>query len=118
MGAFNGNTIFITGEITNISTASSVRIPIVNDMDGEVMNVTTVLGGAIGTANAIITVSKNNASMGTVTIATASSAEGDIDVLDPTSANRHLVAGDWLELTTNAASTNAVPVGFTVTIRR
>lgn len=118
MPAFNGNKIFVTGEIADVSTASSVRIPIVDDMEGEVVDVTTVLGGAIATADAVITVSKGNSSMGTVTIATASSAEGDIDNLVPTSANRFLVAGDWLELTTNGASTNTIPAGFTVTIKR
>lgn len=118
MGAFNGNIHFVTGEIADVSTASSVRIPIVDDMEGEVISVTTVLGGAIATADAVITVSKGNSSMGTVTIANASSAEGDTDSLNPTSANRHLVAGDWLELTTNGASTNTVPVGFTVAIKR
>jgi hypothetical protein len=115
---FNLNKIFLPGEIADISTASSVRIPIREDMDGEVVEVATVLGGAIATSDATVTVSKNNASMGTVVIATASSAEGDIDTLVPTSANKHLVVGDWLELTTDGASTNTVPVGFTVTIRR
>lgn len=118
MPSFSAQNIFLTGEIADVSTASSVRIPITDDMEGEVINVATVLGGAIATANAVITVSKNNASMGTVTIATASSAEGDIDTLVPTSANRFLVSGDWLELTTNGASTNTVPVGFSVTINR
>lgn len=118
MPSFNTNRVFLTGEIADVSTASSVRIPIVDDMAGEVINVTTVLGGAIITADAVITVSKNAASMGTVTIATASSAEGDIDTLNPTDADRYLVVGDYLELTTNGASGNAVPVGFTVTIKR
>lgn len=118
MPAFNGNKIFVTGEIADVSTASSVRIPIVDDMEGEVVDVTTVLGGAIATADAVITVSKGNSSIGTVTIANASSAEGDIDSLQPTSTNRFLVAGDWLELTTNGASTNTIPVGFVVTIKR
>ena len=118
MATFDLNEIFVTGEVADVSTASSVRIPIRSGMEGEVVEVATVLGGAIATADAVITVSKNNSSMGTVTIATASSAEGDIDTLVPTSANRHLVAGDWLELTTNGASTNTVPVGFTVTIKR
>jgi len=118
MPGYSLKNIFLTGEIADISTASSVRIPIVDDMEGEVVDVRTVLGGAIITADAIVTVSKGNASMGTVTIATAASAEGDIDSLQPTSDNRYVVAGDWLELTTNGASGNAVPVGFTVTIKR
>lgn len=118
MPSYSLNKIFVTGEIADVSTASSVRIPIVDDMEGEVVSVKTVLGGAIATADAVITVSKGNSSMGTVTIANASSAEGDMDELVPTSANRFLVAGDWLELTTNGASTNTVPVGFVVTIKR
>lgn len=118
MPSFSAQNIFLTGEIADVSTASSVRIPITDDMEGEVINATTVLGGAIATAPAVITVSKNNASMGTISITHTSSAEGDIDSLVPTSANRHLVAGDWLELTTSGASTNTVPAGFSVTIRR
>lgn len=120
MSNFDLKRFIVTGEITNISTASSVRIPINEEMEGEVLEVRTVLGGAIATANAVITVSKNAASMGVVTIATASSAEGDIDTLNPlkTDDDRHLVAGDYLKLATNGASTNTVPVGFTVLIKR
>jgi hypothetical protein len=118
MGAFNGNTHFVTTEILDVSTASSVRIPIIDDMEGEVISVTSVLGGAIITAPAVITVSKNNDSMGTISITHTSSAEGDIDSLVPTSANRFLVAGDWLELTTSGASGNTVPAGFTIAIKR
>lgn len=118
MPAFDLNKIFITGEIADVSTASSVRIPVVDDMEGEVINVTTVLGGAIATAPAVITVSKGNASMGTISITHTSSAEGDIDTLNPTDADRFIVAGDWLELTTSGASTNTVPAGFIVTIKR
>ncbi len=120
MASFNLNDIFLTGEITDVSTASSVRIPIVAGMAGQVVDVTTVLGGAIGTAPAVITVSKNAASMGTISITHTSSAEGDIDNLVPLRSDddRFLVAGDYLELTTSGASTNTIPAGFVVTIAR
>lgn len=118
MPAFSHKFLFLTGEVADVSTASSVRIPVLDDMEGEVVEVKTVLGGAIATADATITVSKNNASMGTITIANASSAEGDMDTLNPTSANRFIVAGDWLEVTTDGASTNTVPVGFAVKVKR
>lgn len=120
MPTFDLKRIFLTGEIADVSTASSVRIPIRPGMEGEVVEVSTVLGGAIATADATITVSKNNASMGTITIANVGSAEGDTDTLVPltTDADRFLVTGDWLELTTDGLSTNTVPVGFTVTIKR
>lgn len=118
MPTYDLGKIFLTGEITDVSTASSVRIPIVEGMDGEVIDVTTVLGGTIATAPAVITISKNNASMGTISITHTSSDEGDIDNLKPTDADRFLVAGDWLELTTSGASTNTIAAGFTVTIKR
>jgi hypothetical protein len=120
MPSFSGQNIFLTGEIADVSSASSVRIPITDDMEGEVIMIATVLGGAITGAPAVITVSKNNASMGTISITETASGEGDIDTLVPltTDPDRFLVAGDWLELTTSGASTNAVPVGFSVTINR
>lgn len=120
MATYDLKNIYLTGEIADISTASSVRIPIRKGMEGEVVEVATVLGGAIATANSIVTVSKKNASMGTITIAFSGSAEGDIDTLVPvtTDNDRFLVEGDWLELTTDGGSSNVVPVGFTVTIKR
>jgi len=120
MPSYSLNHIFLTGEITDVSTASSVRIPIAADMEGEVVEVRTVLGGAIGTAPAVITVAKNAASMGTISITHTSSAEGDIDTLVPltSDADRFLVTGDYLKLTTSGASTNTIPAGFVVTIKR
>ena len=117
MSAFNLNNIFVTGEITDVSTASSILIPIVDDMEGDVIDVTTVLGGALTTADATVTVSKNTTSMGTITVAYTSSAAGDIDNLVPTS-NNSLVAGDYLKIATDGGSTGTQTLGFVVTIRR
>lgn len=118
MPSFDLKRIFVTGEIADVSTASSVRIPVTDDMEGEVIEVRTVLGGAIATADDTITVSNGANSMGTITVATASSAEGDIDTLVPTSANRFVNAGDYIKVATSGASTNTVPLGFVIVIRR
>lgn len=118
MSAPNLLEIYVAGEIADISTASSVRIPIKGDMSGEVLDVTTVLGGAIATSDATVTVYNGATSMGTITIATASSAEGDTDNLTPTGTGRYVNDGDWIKLTTDGASTNTVPVGFVITIKR
>lgn len=118
MPAFNLNKVFITGEIADVSTASAVRIPITDDLEGEVVEVRTVLGGAIATADSIITVSNKTASMGTITVANASSAEGDIDTLNPTDADRFVNVGDWIKVATGGQSTNTVPLGFTIVIKR
>ena len=110
--------VFLTASITDVSTASAVYIPISEGMAGEVINVRTVLAGAIGTADADITISNGTASMGVITIATASSATGDIDELIPTDADRFVVVGDYLKIATDGASTNTIVVGVTVTIKR
>lgn len=118
MPAFNGNTIFVTGEFQAAGTAQTVFIPVRDDMEGEVTEVATVLGGSISGSDETITVSKNTSSMGTITIANSSSAAGDLDTLNPTSSNRHLVAGDYLKVDNAGDSTGTDPIGFTVTIKR
>jgi len=54
---------------------------------------------------------------GAITVATASSAAGDVDVSYPTSNNAVRV-GDAIEIETDGASTNTVEVFFTITVRR
>ena len=118
MGAFNGNVIFITGEIPAAGTADISVIPVTADMDGEVISVQTCLAVLISGADEVVTISKNALSMGTITIANSSSAIGDIDELIPTSANRHLVEGDYIKITNSGASTGAGAIGYTIAIKR
>ena len=116
MASYNLANIFIHREMSDVSSATEVLIPVTNDMEGEVIEVRTVLYGAIGTAPAVLTVSKNAASMGTLSITHTSSAEGDIDTLIPTSANRFLVTGDYIKILSSGASTNTIPAGISITI--
>lgn len=118
MSAFDLKYVNVTGEIADISTAGAVRIPVTKDMEGEIVEVRGVLGGAIATADAVITASVNANSIGTITVANASSAEGDIDTLSVTSANRYVKEGDYIKIATGGQSTNTVPWGFAVRIKR
>ena len=108
--------IHFNAVITDISTAETVYIPI--PYAGTVNKITTVLGGAIGTSDATITL-KNSAaaSMGTVTVATAISAAGDVDS-NASLSNNTVTANDYITVETNGASTNAVKLWVTVSMTR
>jgi len=114
----NLDTKEISGELSDISTASSFRFPVTKETSGELIKVSTVLGGAIATADATITISNQANSIGTITVAYSGSAEGDIDSLSPSNTYRHLSEGDWIEIATDGASTNTINLGFILSIRR
>jgi hypothetical protein len=118
MPAYDGRFLFLTGQIPDISTADAVYIPIDKNNEGEVLKVEGVLGGAISGADATITVSRGSNSMGTITVANASSAEGDLDSLESTDVDRFVSDGDYIKIATDGGSTGAQAWGFTVTIRR
>ena len=99
------NDYFIYGVIDDVSTASTVRIPVPDA--GKVIKITTVLGGTIATANAAVTakIGTTNMTGGAITVAHSGSAAGDIDTAEPTAAN-NVVEGDFIALATDGASTN------------
>jgi len=119
MSAFNLNHVTLNFIIDDVSTAGQVYIPVPDGFGGEVVEIITALNGAIGTADAVLTPKLAGTAMtnGAVTIATASSAAGDVDVSRPTSANE-VAAGEAIEIETNGASTNTVRVFGTVVIKR
>lgn len=107
---------FFTTIIDDVSTAGQVYLTI--PFAGTVTKVDSVLNGAIATADAVLTVKDGDGnSMGTITIANSSSAAGDKDSLSP-SSNNGIAAGETIEIETNGASTNAVRVFLTVTVKR
>ena len=103
---------YLTGEIANVSSASSFRLPIPSK--GRLKKVLTVLGGAITSGDAVITVSVDGTSVGTITVANASSAEGDVDTLELPDNDQDAVAdeGGWLEFATDGGSTNSIQLGI------
>jgi|TARA_R110000822_G_scaffold259885_1_gene384932 hypothetical protein len=119
MSAFNLNQVAFTATIMDVSTAGSVYIPIPEGFAGRVVEIRTVLAGAIGTADAVVTPSIGGVNMtnGAVTVAFTSSAAGDADVSRPTGANE-VAAGGVVKITTSGASTNTVALAVTVVITR
>jgi hypothetical protein len=104
---------FITMVIEDVSTASSVIVPLIRDCT--VIGASVVLGGPITVADAKISF-KNSAaaSMGTdVTIAYTSSAKGD-QYAFTSSANNVITGPSWIEIATDGGSTDAQPVYVTV----
>ena len=106
----------VTAVIADVSAAETVYIP--TPIAGTVVNVMTVLEGAIATSDDTLTVSNSAAaSMGTITIANAGSAAGDVDTLVPAS-NNTVSANDYITISTDGASTSAQRCWVAVTIER
>jgi hypothetical protein len=119
MSRFTGNDAFLTCEITDISTADQVYVPVTEGLGGEVIEIRSVIHGAIATADAVLTAKIGGTAMtnGTITVANSSSAAGDTDVCTPSGLN-YVSPGDAIEIETDGASTNTVAVTLTIVIRR
>lgn len=103
----------VSGVITDVSTASSIYLPVPTSCTA--LGATFVLGGAISGADAAITLFNSaGASLGSaVTISHSGSAAGDIDTF--TATTNIAIAGDtFVRVTTDGASTNAIPLFVTV----
>lgn len=103
---------YMTAQIADVSTAEAVVIPVLGR--GRLKHVKTVLGGAITTANSTVTVSVNGVSKGTITVAYASSAAGDVDTLD---LDVPVDEGDWITVATDGGSSTAAKLGIGLIIR-
>jgi hypothetical protein len=116
-GSWSTRQFFLTAYIADVSTAGQIYV--VSPVAGTVSKIYTALNGAIGTADAVITPKIGGAAItaGAVTIAYSSSAAGDVDSSTPSAANT-VTAGQAIEIETNGASTNTVPIMITVVIDR
>lgn len=121
MGLAKNDLRYVTVQftITDVSTAGQVYIPVNSGMEGDIVEIRTVLNGAIATADVDLTAKITGTAVtgGVVTIAYDGSAAGDVDSVNPTAANV-VVEGDVIEIETDGASTNAISAFGTVLIRR
>lgn len=108
-------TRFITVQIEDISTAGQKFV--VPGFRGKIKKAWSVINGAIGTADADLTLKIGGTAVttGVITVATASSAAGDVDSCVPTGANT-FGAGASIEVETDGASTNTVEVVVTLEV--
>lgn len=107
--------VYLTVELADVSTASTAYLP--SPVAGNITKIQTIINGAIATADAVITgkIATTAITGGVVTIATASSAAGDVDSASPSAANT-VAVGDNINFTTNGASTNTVKATILVEI--
>lgn len=103
---------FIAVEIPDISTADDRFF--VPGFRGKIKAIRSSINGAIATADATITTTIGGTTVtnGAITVAFSGSAAGDVDEAIP-SANHTFEAGQAIQVETDGASTNTVPVVVT-----
>lgn len=109
---YNSNKIWLTAQLADVSTASSVYIPVPRACT--LSKVTSIISNTITGADSTVTVTKvGGGSAGTLTIAYSGSAEGDIDTLTPAS-NNTFTAGQWFKIATDGASSTVATITFLI----
>jgi hypothetical protein len=92
--------------------AAYIRVP----FRCRLLKVTGILGGAITTADATVTVSANATTLATFTVTQAGSAAGQLFAATPPSP-AYLNEDDVIILTPSGASGSAIPMHFSVAVR-
>ena len=106
--------LILTTVLLNVSSASETFV--VTPHAGTLTAVYSSLGGVIAGGDATLTVKVGGSSAGTITIANAGSAAGDVDSL--TGLSTVVTQASAIEVETNGGSTNAVSVNLTFVIER
>lgn len=111
------NARFVTVTISDVSTAGQVYVA--PGFRGKIVNAYSVLNGAITGADAGLTLKISGTAVtgGTITIANAGSAAGDLDSCTPTAANT-FAETDVIEVETDGASTNTVSAFITLELHQ
>ena len=115
-GLNNANRYYIRGRLEDISTASSVFVPV--PVAGNITSLVTVLQGAITVADATARLRINGTPVtdSDITITQASSAAGDVDTATPTAANA-VTANSAVEFQGLGTSTTTAAVEFLIVIK-
>lgn len=110
------NDVTVNAQLADLSTASSCFIPC--PVDGTLVRAYSTIKNAITVADAIWTIEINGteATGSSTTVATASSAAGDVDVSTPTALNT-VRKGDAIEFVSDGGSTTTCVTDFTAVIR-
>lgn len=119
MSAHELRQVTLNFHLADISTAGQIYVPVPKGFDGDIIEITTALNGAIATADATLTSKIGGTAVtgGAITVTQSGSAAGDVDTVYPTGA-RTVRAGEAIEIETDGASTNTVEVTGTIVIRR
>lgn len=113
------NSSIVFGTMTDVSTAGTAlgggaatdgNLDVVSNVAGRITKITTILGGAITTGDAVLTTGNEGTDVqflnDNITVANAASAKGDVDSASPNGDN--LVAvGETIRMTSDGGSTVA-----------
>lgn len=115
-GSWKRPLVVLNCRLADVSTASSVFIA--SPYAGTIIAAYTVLQGAITGADSIVKlqIAGVDVTGGSMTIANAGSAAGDVDSCTPSAANT-VTAGQAIEIETDGASTNTVALEITIVIK-
>ena len=108
------NTYVLNVSLDDISTASSCYV--VAPKAGTLTRIYSVIDGTIGTADAVITANVNGGSNVTQTLTIANGSNAGIKDDCTPADNNTVAAGEFIQLTTNGASTNSVSAVFSLVI--
>lgn len=110
-----GESVTLNVSIQDISTAGQIFV--VSPIAGSITKISSVINGAIATADADLTAKIAGVAVtgGLITVATSGSAAGDVDSVSPSALNT-VAAGDAIEIETDGASTNTVEVVLSIEI--
>lgn len=115
--ALKGNNIVtLNAYLADISTAGQIYV--VSPVAGTIQKIYSTINGAIATADATLTpkIAGTAVTDGAITVAYSGSAAGDVDSSTPSAANT-VTAGQAIEVETDGASTNTIPVMITIEIK-
>lgn len=113
----NPNTIYLTGVIADVSTASFILIPVPDNCI--FVSARLVLGGVIAGADSIVSLTRNDGSSfgSNVTVAFTGSAEGTGFNFTATT-NTSITGPGYIKIATDGGSTNLIPLYVTVKLTR
>jgi hypothetical protein len=110
------NQFTVSLTLTDISTAETLLVAV--PYTSTLTRVVGVLGGAITGSDAAVTLLQNGGStVSTITVAYTGSAKGNDTVINPAS-NNTFIAGDFIEITTDGASTGTALYTITLVFER
>lgn len=111
------NTVYLTAVIPDVSTASSVLIPVIDGLT--FVSARLTLGGAITVANASVSFTRNDSSSfgSAVTITQSGSAEGTSFSFTPT-VNQDISDLGYVKIATDGGSTGTIPLFITLKFTR
>lgn len=108
---------YVTLVFENIDSVGDIYLPM--NFAGTVTRAYSIINGALGTADTLLTLKINGTAMtgGTLLITSSGSAAGDVDSCTPTALNT-FAQGQYIQVTSDTAGSGSVTATIMLTITR